>query len=382
MKYEFSMPMPYSKQNIVKIQEINKNIKKSKITSFYFSLPSNCEDFTGFEMARYNFNKITNYEYWEPLIVFSLECGFDFVYLLSSPKVFHPSFDDIQNNLKKLDKLLNNLRKLGCNKVRVCNPQLIGYLNRYYPDFQIYLSTSAEFQSIIQYSNYFFMFDNIKEIVPSFDLNKNFNLLVNIKKLYPNIIVELMVNEGCIKGCTMRKEHGIFTANLKDIDNIANIFFSNFFFNSKCSQILNKNFFKYLTQCNIIYPWELNEYKKIGINNFKFVGRNSEEFTSGKYIDYYYLYLKGIDDIKNIENIPIQYFNNYILQNKSVNLTVKEYKKYSPQINHFVKYGHLCTSICGVKCKYCFKYAEKLINIMQKKNFKNNNGIYAACTKI
>ena len=84
--YIFSAPMPFEKEHIDKLVDINNEISKSKITSLYFALPSNCTDTTGFEQLRTMYKIKTDFNYWEKLITYSLEKDFDFVYLLNSPK--------------------------------------------------------------------------------------------------------------------------------------------------------------------------------------------------------------------------------------------------------------------------------------------------------
>ena len=55
MKKEFSVPMPFDKNLIDNLLDINNQVEKSRITSFYFSLPSSCELFTIFEQFRNDF---------------------------------------------------------------------------------------------------------------------------------------------------------------------------------------------------------------------------------------------------------------------------------------------------------------------------------------
>lgn len=365
MKYEFSLPMPLDIDNIKKLTDINSNIKKSKITSLYFSLPSNSLDFTNFENGRYTYEKITDFNYWKPLIEYSMEQGFNFVYLLNFAKIYTSDSYNLNENLEKLDKLINNLRKTGCNKLRVCNPQLIGYINKKYPDFELYLSTLSQLQNIKQYENVFNMFNNIKEFVPSFDLNKNFKFLKNIRRKFPSINIEIMVNEGCISGCPYQTQHSLLL-NRKDTSINTNFYFSQHFFLNMCANRFFKNFEYFICNSNIIYPWHIDEYGKIGIYKFKLVGRNNIEFRNGDYLKYYEYYLKGIDNIKNIENVPIRFFNNYIFKYYDFNVTVKDCRKYIPNLSHFNKKGHLCASICGVECRYCYKCAEKIEKILKK----------------
>ncbi len=378
MKYEFSVPMPFQMEHIKQLLDINNKVKKSKITSLYFSLPTNSVDFTGFEQDRILWDFITDFEYWKTLIQYSLENNFEFVYVLNSPKIHNEGDKDLKIKLEKLDKLINNLKNIGCNKFRVSNPQLMGYLNKNYPYTQIYISTSTEMQSIQQYTNLFYLFGNIKEVVPSWNLNRNFKFLKNIQKLFPDIKIELMVNEGCIPACPFREIHNNWFNLNSDTVN-PNFYFSTTFFKETCKDIMNKNLFYYFANSNIIYPWNIDKYYDIGINKFKLVGRNNSEFKSGHYIKYYEYYLNGVDDIRNVYNIPIKFFNNYLCKYVNLNETVKDLIKYLPDINHFKKYGHLCSSICGVKCKYCYRCAGKIQKKFERKMKKNFSHYIPAC---
>ena len=189
-----------------------------------------------------------------------------------------------------MDKLLTKLQNVGCNKLRISNTQLLGYLKKHYPYFKLYASTSFEYCQLKQYNIFFEMFPEIVEIVPSFDCNKNFKLIKNLKNSHPNIDIELMVNEGCLSGCPLRTHHNFTT--------LCDFYTENHTFYSLCNP-------------NLIYPWEINEYSKIGINKFKLVGRNSPTFIKTGNKNSYEVYLKGVDNYSLIENEPYGYLNNY-----------------------------------------------------------------------
>lgn len=362
MKYKFSVPMPDSIEKITKLYEINNEIQKSEIKNLYFALPGNCVDKTGFEQLRTFKNKTETIEDYITYFEKTLELGFDFIYLLNSPKPFLVESKLFQTQLEKLDNLINRLKKLGIKKYRLCNPQLIGYLQNNYPDLEVYVSTSLEYKNLKQYSNLLEIYKNVVEIVPACDINKNFKLLKNLKKEYPNIILELMVNEGCINSCPLRIFHHLSSpyfigGNINIEPELRHIYFPN-----TCNNFAFKNPFYHLCNPNIIYPWEVEEYAKIGITNFKLVGRNAEQTVKDKYIDYYRSYLLGIDDIKNIEDEPIKIFNHY-MKEQDFQQTVKQVKDYLPNIKHFINNGHLCSSICGAECNYCEECAKKIEKI-------------------
>lgn len=365
--YYFTVPMPSEKEHIDELVKINDSVNKSKITGLYFALPSNSPDRSGFEQLRTICEKgAIPFHYWEEIINYSIDKGFDFVYLLNTPKSFLAESKSLDIQLKKLDTLLSKLKKIGCNKLRVSNSQLINYLIKNYNDFDIYASTSFEYTSMKQYENFLSIFPQIKELVPSYDVNKNFLLLENLQKKFPNINIELMVNEGCLSGCPLRTHHNISIPYVKnELYSKRSYELTDAFFLKTCSEKYKKNLFEEICKSNIIYPWEIESYSKYGINRFKLVGRNCLEFNKGSYLKNYSIYLKGIDNYSNIENENFISLNHYLFDIKDFNYSIKDIRKYLPNINHFIKKGHLCSSICGVKCNYCYKCAEKIKNILK-----------------
>jgi len=175
-----------------------------------------------------------------------------------------------------------------------------------------------------------------------------------------------MVNEGCITGCPNRYGHaGEFID--RSVITKNKIMSGAFYKTQFCDKLEYKYPFLVLVKANIIYPWEIEEYSKIGINKFKLVGRDS--YNSGLFerFNQFRIYLKGIDNYKNIENIPINDLIHRLTGNYLLNkLSVKEVRKYLPNINHFQKYGHLCFSNCEINCNYCFKCAKEIEKIYIK----------------
>lgn len=370
--YHFTVPMPVEKEHFEKLLSINSQVEKSKITGVYFSLPINCSDATGFEQLRTGYRIPTKFDYWREYIEYSIEKGFDFVYLLNSPKGFMSESLILDKQLERLHKLLENLRKTGCNKVRVSNAQLLSYILKNYPDFKIYTSTSFEHTQMKQYDTFLRMFPEISGMVPSYVVNRNFTLLKNLKQLYKGIEIELMVNEGCLPGCPIRVQHNLtIPFALTNVLKSRSSNLSVSFFSSKCQLYSSKHLLEEVCRSNLIYPWEIEEYSKIGINNFKLVGRNSYEFYVGSYLDIYLMYLKGVDDYKNIENEEYKILNHYVSCSDLLNVKIKDIKPYLPNIKHFINQGHLCSSVCGFQCRYCYECAEKIEKILSSQNKKD-----------
>ncbi len=363
---EISVPMPLEEKFIDKLLSINNQIEKSKITNVYFALPLSDKDKTTFEQNRMLLQNITDFNYWKKIINYSREKGFDFIYLLNSPKPLFNESPFLLKQLEKLDNLINKLRSEDLKKLRISNIQLMGYIAKHYPDMELYVSTSFEYTQVRQIQNLMIKFPQIKQIVPSHDVNKNFKFLKTIRKLYPNLNIEIMLNEGCLGGCPFRFWHAmsfptIYNPKIKELDDDLK---SNWF-NNSCS-ILGNTLENFCIGKNI-YPWEVEEYSKIGIKQFKLVGRNSEEFLSGDYLKYFLLFLKGIDNYKNIEDVKLKYLIHYYIR-RNMDFKVKDIKPYLPNIKYFVKKGHLCASICGDECRYCYNCAENI-----RKHFKNYN---------
>ena len=113
--------------------------------------------------------------------------------------------------------------------------------------------------------------------------------------------------------------------------------------------IENPDFPKKLEKLELL----LSELRKIGVK---------------KHLNGYTMYLKGVDNIKNIENYSIADFLHHLNNNPVLKqLTVKDYKKYLPKISYFKANGHLCSTRCSVKCFYCYNCAGKI----QKEFVKN-----------
>ena len=366
--YEFSVPMPFDKKLIDNLLDVNNQVEKSRITSFYFSLPSTCNLFTIFEQYRNDFTEHTDFSYWKDLIKYSIAKGVDFIYNLNNPKNLPIENQTFDCELEKLDVLLNELREIGVNKLRISNHKLLAYLSRKYKYFTLYASTSFEFKLIKEYQHFMFIHPYVKQIVPSHDVNKNFELLKNLRKSNPYTDIEIMVNEGCIGGCSMRYDHSCEIMG-KPIES-KHPFLSNGFYNENCGKTIQKNPLLYLCKSQIIYPWEISEYGKIGINKFKLAGREDFKQDMNKSINSFLLYLKGVDNIKNIEEESINSIIHHVSGNGYFNqFKIKDIKNLLPNIKHFTKKGHLCTSICSGYCNYCNKCAERIekISIKQMK---------------
>ena len=377
--YQFSAPMPYTVEDIDKLLDINNQVEKSAITSLYGCLPSNCELFTGFEQSRNYMFKYKKWDYWKKLIEYVLYKNCDFIYLLNSPRPLDINNHDFLNNIEKLEILLCELQKIGIKKLRICSAQLQTYISKYYKNFEILASTATEYKTIAEYQNFIAFHPEVKQIVPSHDVNKNFKLLSTLRKKYTDVDLEIIVNEGCLQGCPNRMLHESINIEKRKVFK-NDLCLSNGYATFFCKQVTAKYPIPSLIFGTHIFPWELKEYSKIGINKFKLVGRDTYQLSSRKQIIKFGTYLKGVDNINNIENCtPSDLTHHFDKITILRQLKIKDYKKYFPDINYFKKYGHLCASRCGVECRYCYKCAEKIEKVFKKKQEEMKKRMMPIC---
>ena len=376
--YHFSVPMPYEKEYIDELLNLNNCVEKSHINSFFFSLPSNCELYTGFEQDRNYADQHIEFDYWKNLINYSIEKGIDFIYLLNNVMPFDLDNPNFNSKLKKLDRLLDELHKIGVKKLRVGSYQLMSYLSKYHNEFKIYASTGLEYKTLREYINFITFHPEVKQIVISQEINKNFKLIKNLRKAYPNLEIEIIVNEACMKGCPHRILH---QSTIKNINaNNEDLFLSERYCLAYCSYIMKKYPFYSITLNNGIFPWELQYYYEIGINKFKLTGRELFNYEMKNYIERYLHYLKAVDNINSAENLSINTFFHHCKSNPILSqIKTKEVFRLLPNIKHFIKKGHLCSSLCGIECQYCYKCAEKIEKVFKKQQEEKNKRTIPFC---
>ena len=261
------------------------------------------------------------------------------------------------NTIKKdMYHTLDLLKEHKVTEIKITNPQVAKWVYDYNPEFNFSSSTATGYNSIMQYRNLFEIFPNFKLIDLCIDQNQNFSFLKTLRKVYPDIKLELMVNEPCIKGCPARVSHEGET------------FFSIY----DCSKPRKRDgamaaFFK----TSAIYPWNLEYYSAIGINNFKFL----PEHNNGLRANFNNLALLK-NYLKLVENGPgdmtaDEFFTSTYSQTTDIhlnkNVKLSQIIPYFPKIEHFVKYGDRCMTSCGVDCKYCHNCADQMEQALEVK---------------
>lgn len=359
--YEFSIPMLYDWEMIDEVSTLNDSLTKSKVVSFYDSLPQNSNILTGLEQSRGINPNVKNIDDFMSYVKYVKNKGFKFIYLLNS--VYPIGMSDVEEhkkNITNLDIIIKKLRDVGCNTFRVGNTSVIQYLTENYPDIEIITSTVLGYNTFLQYSNLLKAYPNIKEFCLHYDNNRNFKLLKNLVDKLPNVRKEVMVNEMCIKNCPFRASH--YSMLFSDPKYFPRWNVQKYFLD-KCYKISDSNQWEEICKSNVIYPWLVETYAKYGINKFKIIGRfYDKESIRGTY-NFIFNYLHSVEDDNFAKNLVFGFFHNVRLKNSAFwyeTLKVKDVREYLPDIEHFVKSGHLCSSVCGAECNYCSEKAKIL----------------------
>ena len=343
--YKFSAPLLFHFDSIDGMAKLNKKFKKSQITTLYNSIPwPQSEKFNEwFMLYRGGSNPlIKTYSDFEKYVKYAMDKGFEVVYLMNSPKAFNDR--DIEPFKKDFYKLLDNLWKTGIRKIKFANTQVAQLINEYNPEFELHVATILEYSNISQYRNLFHYFPNIKHICVPKDQNQNFKFLASLRKEFPKIEIELMVDEGCIKNCPTR-----FSCMASSYSTKYKLGCS-FARGDYYSHIL------YLVLAGMVHPWDLPYYSALGINQFKMVPLIQR--ASDKDVSHIEEYLNIVE--YGLDN---EFGRNFLVRiiGPDVNkITHQELISYLPDIRYFIKHGHECGYRCSVDCDYCYKCAKKL----------------------
>ena len=291
-------------------------------------------------------SSVTKYDDFGKFVKYAMKNGFKFSYLMNSPKPF--SEKDFKTFKNEFIRLLDYIYEIGIRDIKVSNPQVANLINEYMPNgFNLQVSTAFELYMIGQYNNLFKHYPNFNFIDITQGQNHNFKFLKSLRSAFPDKKLELMVNEGCRKDCPARVPH------------IAEPLFCTY----PCDLLGFHNFVKK----GNIYPWDLEYYSAIGINNFKWVVRDNSESIRSNYTDITYLenYLVCVD--KGTDEYSAEFLFAQILASKmqlNKELALSELIQYLPDIKHFIAHGHECAVKCGVECNYCELCAKRTQNFL------------------
>ncbi|MBR1616841.1 hypothetical protein IJ670_01685 [bacterium] len=353
--YQISCPLPFSNNLIDELYELNQTSKKSKITTLYNNIPLPLgKNLTWLQSQHGRNYSFKTFNQFKDYALYAKEKGFNVCYLFNSPKPFNNN--DLKTFRKEFEKVFNLIIESKITDVKVGNVQTLELLKEYdanFNNFNITASTCFGFHSLSQFKNLLENYPNIKLIDISIEENHNFQFLTNMRKMFPGVKLEVMCDCFCIKGCPYEIFH-----------------LSEYSFCVKnCNKIASKNHALFSFKSGKIYPWNLEYYSAIGVNNFKLIGEGQR--ARFKDINRIKNYINAIDngiDSYNINNF-LEAFFGITNSNLSNSFKLSDIRPYLPDINHFIKYGHLCSTNCNVNCNYCETKAKQL------KQFLNEIGV-------
>lgn len=341
-KFHISYPLPFNFDLIDQIADFNNVYKKSKVVNLFNNIPYPLsQDFNGFFACKRGYNdSIKSYDDFAKYVIYAKKKGFDFVYVLNSPKSF--SKHDFEGISNLLYSQLDFLHDIGCKTLRIGNTQLATIINEYKYDFSLQASTTFEYHNTLQYINLFKNYPNINTIDIAIDENRNFHFLKSMKKLFPDKTIEILANEPCLIGCPARISHP-----------------SSDFCIFECGKIRDN--IVDLCKTHVVYPWNLSYYQDIGINNFKLVSWPLRAQISTLYS--LRNYLDCVESDIRLSNISFQFFVNQIFlrySRMSEDIKLRDVLDLLPDIRYFIAHGDKCATQCGAECTYCDDCANKI----------------------
>ncbi|MBR1617126.1 hypothetical protein IJ670_03155, partial [bacterium] len=205
--YKLSTPIPYCIETIDGLAKLNQKYKKSQFVTLYNNIqrPYITEFNEWLQVGDGSTPSVRSFEEFAKFAKHAMSQGFQICYLLNSPKPY--TITDFGKFKDVLYKLLEDLANIGVKNIKVGNTQTATLVNEFNPDFKLSSSTAFEFHDVSQYISLMKAYPNINLFDIAIDENHNFGFLRNLKKLFPNVDIEVMVNEPCIKGCPARSSH-------------------------------------------------------------------------------------------------------------------------------------------------------------------------------
>ena len=348
--YKLSAPMLFDFDAIDSYVEYNKKYKKSQIKVLFQAIPwPQTEKFNEWFMPnRFGLSNpaIATYEDFDKYVQYSMERGFEIIYLLNSPKAFNNR--DLEPFRKDFYELLDRLWDSGIRRLKFGNTQVAQLINEYNPNFQLSLAVTIEYQAISQFRRLLEYFPNINHVCIPKDLNQNFHMLEAFKKSFPHIEFELMVNEACPKWCPSRLSCSASS--------------NSDYYKIGC-KIARQNDLLSRCRCGAIHPWQLEYYSALGFNHFKILTQKSR--TTSKDTTNIGNYMQNIEYGTQGQH-GREYLENYCF-NLAYSAKPEECMALLPNVEYFIKNGDKCAYDCGVNCTYCDDCAKKIQQLIKER---------------
>lgn len=247
----------------------------------------------------------------------------------------------IQEYQKEIIKCMDKLIEIGIKKFTVASMSLLGLLRYIYKDkILITLSTISDVNSVKRAIEAEKL--GVNTIVLSEDSTRNIPLIRNIRKAI-DCNIEIIVNSMCLWNCIYRQSHYNSLAHMKIDYQTKTAFFPN-----QCYLIKKNNPIEWI-KSPWIRPEDIYKYEALGVNLFKFIGREIKDIANWPKL--YEIYCKGYYNGNLLELLyafsekPSEYINNTLLNGF---------------VDYFFEHNFHCYDVCGLEnCKYCKEYCDK-----------------------
>lgn len=334
MKY-FCLPSDFKYETIDKYAEINEKYEHSKIIETYGQLAPD-SIFGSCRSPKYlpavDLNQLEKY------VKNSDDKGIEFNYIINATCMGNDELT--KEGYDKICGFLNMLQDIGVKWITLCLPSLMEIAKYKTPNLKIKASTICLIDSPLKAKFYYEL--GIKRLVLDEDIYKRFDILKNIKKVYPGDI-EIIANSFCLNDCPYKMFH----------------------YNSFSHSYIHKDKYKYYgTRCNNIHigaenylklnwirPEDLHYYSEIGISYFKLQGRtNVYDGNPAKAVTHYIEEYYDGDLISLLE-----------LFSKSrpftIAMTEIDNRKLDGFLDRFFLEPGFCNKVCS-ECGYCKGFSD------------------------
>ncbi len=253
-----------------------------------------------------------------------------------------------EEGVLQIKKFMSKLYEIGVRNLTICLPSLMEIVQSMNYDFNIKVSVICS----ITNANKARVYKNIgaERIVVDESLNKDFAALKRIRDAFGEK-VEVIINTICHKDCTYRMFHyNQIAGDSVQVSSEASVnYYSHRCLLRRYSDITN------LLKLSWVRPEDLKYYTSIGINYFKFQGRQA--VLSGEPVRAVEHYFKEEYDGDLMELL------NMFAQLSSFKVAVDN-KKLDGFIKPFYEKENFCKNDC-LKCNYCETFSKKCIDYDQ-----------------
>lgn len=277
--------------------------------------------------------------HFEESVQYILSHGKRFNYLLNSVIM-----DDYIIRKNELIKHLDYLKELGVQSVTTSSPYFISLLKERGFEISTSLMQFIDTEESVRYAQKL----GYHRIILHEDSLKNIPKIEYLRSI-TSLPIEIIVNNGCLLNCPFRMTH-CNCDGLSHPDFSVEMYQQLSSYAKQCKSFWGKNI-EYFLKSSWVRPEELEKYRNLGINYFKFTGRTrpSEDnlkifsiYAAGEHSGYVFDYLKPNHD-------PVHKYNVKNIHNKDLDAF----------FDFFFKNSHGCNMKCSI-CKHCENWANKI----------------------